>query len=214
MSSSAGGSERLERVVDIVAAGVAIFFTFALPLPDSSIPWRGVAFQIAGWTIFLLIVGLLWGLHRTIRRTSRRAASTELILHFPFLVSLLLLTVPARRISMFVQGEPTRIARAGFLSALSWYAALLAIGLASLALLAGSPSSAPIEDEAGPELDLDRSRRRVIFAASALAALTALFLPIWGGAILLVWTLFPLGFHLERRRLLRLNPSLKETLEQ
>lgn len=206
-------ADRVDRFVDIVAAALVTVFTFGLPLPEMGLSPRAMMLLLSGWALFLLDVGVLWYLHRDLsRRRTGDATPAEVFLHLPFVAALLMLTVPARRLSVLLDYPAGPGRRAEFLGSLAWFGALLGIGFALLVAMRAAGRPAP-DAETLAARAFEASRTRLLLGAAVLGIATAFLLPHLGGKILLAWFVLPPWVTLERRRLLRDFPGLRSRLD-
>jgi hypothetical protein len=205
------GDSRLDRLVDVVAGALVAVFAFGIPLPEQGLSLRVLVFPIVSWLVFALQVGLLWNLHREARSAGRRGPIAVLF-HLPFLASMLLLTIPARRILLLHELWAGPARRGEFLDALSWYAVLLGIGVASVGAMIATAQRGEAEAERPALSALRSSRLRICFGSALFAFVTAGLLPRLGGLAILPWGLFPSWVLVERSRLVSRFPELAKRL--
>lgn len=201
--SNAPGAPVVERLEETIVAVLLVLYAAALPLPEPGSSLRPWLFLLSAWLVFALEIGALWTVRRSLPKSD--GSPPALLRELPFLVGLLAVLLPAKRMLTVERLAGLAERRDAFRGALAGTLAAVALALAGLVLLAEVESSENPGDRA------ERlSRRRSIALAAILAAASAALLPRFGGVVLALWFLLPPFLAAERRRLRRVRVSADE----
>ena len=197
MEADGRAANPIDRIEETIVALLLVLYAAALPLPPAGSSLRPWLFLLSAWLVFALEVGALFAARRTIATAAPSASA--LLRELPFLVGLLGVLLPAKRMLGVWQLAGQAERQEAFRGALGGTLAAVAVALAGLVLITGGESAAGVARPAFV------ARRRALALAALISAGCAALLPRFGGAVLTLWFLLPPYLAAERKRLRNLG---------